>query len=116
VKIFVSQNLAEVEALKSRIEDEGIPCFVKNQFTSSLAGEVPFAEVFPELWVVREEDGRRAKALLVQWKTESDNPGQGWTCGRCGERHEGQFTTCWKCGADRGQPWTGGGIAPSDSK
>lgn len=102
MKIFVSQSLVEVEALKSRLEAEGIACFIKNQFTSSLAGEVPFAEVFPELWVARADDGRRAQALLEQWKREGERPGPGWTCGRCGERHGGQFTTCWSCGAERG--------------
>ncbi len=47
LKIFVSQILVEVESLKEILEQAGIPCTVKNQQGSSLAGEVPFAEVFP---------------------------------------------------------------------
>lgn len=48
-KVLVSQNLVEIEVLKERLEQAGIPCTIKNQRSSSLAGEVPFAEVFPEL-------------------------------------------------------------------
>ena len=27
-----------------------------------------------------------------------------WTCPRCGERLEGQFTDCWQCGSPRPPP------------
>jgi len=106
-RIFVSQSLVEVEALKARLEQASIPCFIKNRYSSMLAGDVPFAEVFPELWVINEEDGPRAKELLALWR-ERPAPGTpDWTCRRCGERHEAQFTSCWKCGAEREEPWSG---------
>ena len=103
VKVMVSQSLVEIEALKARLEEVGIPCLVKNQYTSSLAGEVPFAEVFPELWVTRDEDVSRAKELLQQWRDAESAPGPAWTCRQCGERHDSQYTECWKCGAGRDQ-------------
>lgn len=99
VKIWVSQNLVEIESLKSRLEQAGISCIVKNQFTSTLAGEVPFAEVFPELWIVNEQDLEQAKDLLAQWRTGRETIGATWVCGTCGEQHGPQFTHCWKCGA-----------------
>lgn len=104
MKIFTSQNLVEVEALKSRLEQEGISCFIKNQFTALPAGAVPFAELFPELWVTQVKDAGKAQELLKQWAAEGVTAGPAWTCDGCGERHEGQFTTCWKCGAERGRP------------
>lgn len=55
-KVFVSQNLIEVEMRKERLEQAGIRCMIKNQRSSSLAGEIPFTEVFPELWVIQGED------------------------------------------------------------
>jgi hypothetical protein len=101
-KVFVSQNLVEIEMLKERLERAGIPCTIKNQRSSSLAGEVPFTEVFPELWVVRDVDNDQALELIEE-PSAFDIPSQnGWACAACGERHDGQFGTCWKCGRERG--------------
>ena len=48
-QVFVSQNLIEVEMRKERLEQAGIRCMIKSQRSSSLTGEIPFTEVFPEL-------------------------------------------------------------------
>jgi hypothetical protein len=98
VKILVSSSLIEIEALKSRLEHAGISCFVKNQYTSTLAGEVPFGEVFPELWLVSVDDVQQATDLLDEWRASSDTTREKWTCETCGERHGQQFTHCWNCG------------------
>ncbi len=101
-KVFVSQNLVEIEMLKERLERAGIPCTIKNQCSSSLAGEVPFTEVFPELWVVRDIDNDPALELIEK-QSAVDVPSQdSWACAACGEHHDGQFETCWKCGRERG--------------
>ncbi len=101
-KVFVSQNLVEIEMFKERLERAGIPCTIKNQRSSSLAGEVPFAEVFPELWVVRDADSDQALELIKE-PSAFDIPSQdSWACAACGEHHDGQFGTCWKCGRERG--------------
>ncbi len=100
-KVFVSHHLFEVEMCKERLEQAEIPCTIKNQRSSSLAGEIPFTEVFPELWVLQDEDHDRAHQLL---KDESELLGSNhgsWICAGCGERHEGQFSVCWKCGQDK---------------
>ena len=101
IKLFVSQSLVEVESRKEVLDQAGILCTVKNQQGSSLAGEVPFAEVFPELWVIHDEDYPQAKNLLEDWGKEAASGGSPWTCSRCGEHHTGEFTICWKCGQDR---------------
>lgn len=101
IKLFVSQSLVEVETRKVVLEQAGILCTVKNQQGSSLAGEVPFAEVFPELWVLRDEDYPKAKELLEDWTKGAGSQVSPWTCSKCGELHQGEFTTCWKCGNDR---------------
>ena len=64
-KVFVSQSLVEVEMRKECLEQAGIRCMIKNQRSSSLAGEIPFTEVFPELWV-QDEDYDRARRLLEE--------------------------------------------------
>ncbi len=99
-KIFVSQNLMEVEMLKDRLDQVGIPCTIKNQRASSLAGEVPFAEVFPELWVLRDEHYERARELLEEQPVVGEK-GSPWICSGCGEQHSSEFTACWKCGREK---------------
>jgi hypothetical protein len=100
-KIFVSQHLIEVEMRKERLEEAGIPCTIKNQRSSGLAGEIPFTEVFPELWVIHDEDGDRAGQLLEEGLVALPSNQDTWVCSGCGERHESQFATCWKCGQER---------------
>ncbi|MBH0187722.1 MAG: DUF2007 domain-containing protein [Nitrospira sp.] len=84
-KLFVSQSLVEVESLKEILENDGIACMVKNQRASSLAGEVPFAEVFPELWVINDEDVPQARNLMEERAAAKDADGSVWKCVGCGE-------------------------------
>ncbi|NKB80525.1 MAG: DUF2007 domain-containing protein [Nitrospirales bacterium] len=101
IKFFVSPALVEVEMLKEMLEHDGIPCTVKNQRGSSLAGEVPFAEVFPELWILNDNDLPRAQEFLKNWREAQPADVTAWTCSRCGEVHAKDFTACWECGHDR---------------
>jgi rubrerythrin len=100
-KIFVSQNLFEVEMRKERLEEADIPCTIKNQRSSGLAGEIPFTEVFPELWVIQDEDADRARQLLEEGLVSLPSNQDTWMCAGCGERHESQFGTCWNCGQEK---------------
>lgn len=100
-KVFVSQNLFEVEMRKERLDEAGIPCTIKHQRSSGLAGEIPFTEVFPELWVLRDEDGDRAKQLLEEGPVSLPSNQDTWVCAGCSERHESQFGTCWNCGQEK---------------
>ncbi len=99
-KLFVSQSLVEVEALKELLDGAGIPCMLKNRQGSSLAGEVPFVEVFPELWV-NDEDYNEAQEIAAT-RSGASTATASWTCAGCGEHLSGEFTTCWKCGLERG--------------
>jgi hypothetical protein len=97
-QLFVAQSLVEVESLKELLGEAGILCTIKNQQTSTLAGAVPFAEVFPELWVLRDEDFDQAKVLMEDRPKTLELTKPPWTCARCGESHTDEFTACWKCG------------------
>lgn len=101
IKIFVSQSLPEVESLKNIMEQAEIPCNIKNQQTAGLAGEVPFVEVFPELWVLRNEDLGKAKDILENWSKAKPVQDKEWICPNCRETIEKEFTTCWNCGTDQ---------------
>ena len=101
IKILVSQNLVEVETFKDLLDQAGVACTIKNRQGSSLAGEVPFAEVFPELWIINDDDFNLAKELLENWEKAQPQGATAWKCSHCGEEHSPEFTSCWKCGNDR---------------
>jgi hypothetical protein len=98
--LFSSLNLLEVHHLKNLLEAEGIRCHIKNELLSRLAGEIPFTECAPQLWLLNERDIERARQVVADF-------GRGalakppWQCLDCGEALEGQFSACWHCGAPR---------------
>lgn len=98
--LITSLNLLEIHHLRNVLEAEGIRCWVRNELLSRLAGEIPFVDCALELHLARESDRPRAEALLEAWRRPPP-PAPPWTCPACGERLEGQFDGCWKCGAPR---------------
>ena len=87
--------------LRNILEDHGIRCVVKNEYLVGGAGELPPTECWPELWVQREIDYRRAEALIREVLAAEAFTGRAWTCPQCNERLEGQFDQCWSCGTLR---------------
>lgn len=63
--------------------------------------EIPFIEVFSELWVLQNEDYARLRHLLEEGLVLPPSNQDSWTCPPCGERHENQLGTCWKCERER---------------
>lgn len=100
-KVFVSNNLIEVEGRKELFDLMTIPCMIKNQRSAMLGGEIPFVEVFPELWVLDDRDFEKAITILDDWESATTLGAMPWTCSRCGEVHRKEFTACWKCGKEK---------------
>ena len=100
-RLYVSQSLIDVESRKELLDQAHIPATIKNQRSAMLGGEVPFVEVFPELWVLKDEDFERAQTLLEDWEQAKPLEKTRWTCLGCGEVHQREFTTCWNCGQER---------------
>lgn len=98
-KIFSSPDTAEVELIKNMLSDAGIECEVRNGDVARIVPAPPFYE---ELWVSEEAYGK-ARELLDSWRQDSGTSGSAWTCPKCGERVEGQFSSCWRCGTPRAQ-------------
>ena len=95
-KLYSSPDNAEVELVKNMLREAGIACEVRNGEVSAI---VPAPSFYEELWV-SEEAYDKASELLEAWKRPAA-PGKSWTCPACGEVIEGQFNSCWKCGAVR---------------
>jgi hypothetical protein len=91
----------EVTQLKDALENASIPCFIRNEISSSLSPEIPMAESTPELWIQDDDDLVEAMEIKRDWQTTPKVIGSSWVCPACGERSEAQFTSCWKCGASK---------------
>ena len=96
-KLTSADSLITINHFKNLLEAEGIPCQIRNEHLGSILGEMPFVEVWPELWVVNDLDFDRATQLITA--ADAESPKTPWHCRRCGEENEGQFAACWNCGA-----------------
>ena len=100
IKVFENFDFSRVGQMQSLLESHDIKTFIKNQFGSSVMGEVPFVEVVPQLYILQEKDLARAKQLL-QLDLPVDQPEEDWSCTACGVDVEGSFDRCWKCGTGK---------------
>lgn len=100
IKVFEDFNFSRVGQMQSLLESHGIRTFLKNEFGSSVVGELPFVEVIPQLFVIEEKDLDRAKEL-VSSEPRVEHPGADWNCPDCGSEVDGHFVQCWNCGKIR---------------
>ena len=100
-KVYTSHNIAIVGHVRQVLENQAIRCVVRNDFLLGGAGELPVNETWPEVWVVDDRDFDRALSLVDAIVATGNDPEPPWRCTSCGERIEGQFTDCWRCGASR---------------
>ena len=98
IKVFEDFDIALVGYYQSVLEDNGVGTYLKNQFGTSGAGELPFVEVIPQIWVLDDADEDQARKLIneLQNPLGGEKP-QAWKCPQCGEPQEAAFTNCWKC-------------------
>ncbi|NOR20120.1 MAG: DUF2007 domain-containing protein [Xanthomonadales bacterium] len=98
IKVFEDFDITLVGHYQSVLESHEIATFMKNQFGTSGAGELPFVEVVPQIWVLKDSDVGQAKALIKELQaTTIPEPSQDWVCSKCGTPQEAAFTHCWKC-------------------
>ncbi len=96
-KLNSSESLITINHWKNILQSEGISCEIRNQHLGSIMGEMPFVEVWPQLWIVNDLDFDRAQQLISD-DVVDESPAEPWKCRRCGEENEGQFAACWSCG------------------
>ena len=96
--VYSSPQLFWVAYYQDILQSYGIKCFIKNEYLSGGAGELPPNECWPRLYV-DDADFDRAEQIVqgeLNKKIEDEPP---WICTQCGEENEAQFALCWKCGA-----------------
>lgn len=100
-KVHTAATVVEAAHLRSVLEAAGIACFVRNEGLSSVIGELPFIECWPEVWVVHNRDVLEARGLIdTVVHAAPAPPAADWICRDCGERVEGQFDACWRCSGE----------------
>lgn len=97
-KVTTADSVITINHYKNLLTSEGIAAFVKNEHFGSIMGEVPFQEVWPELWVKNDLDYDRALQLIDAARLGEESPSASWRCSNCNEENEGQFSACWQCG------------------
>ena len=100
-KVTSVDSIITINHYKNMLISEGIPAFIKNEHLGGIVGEMPFQEVWPELWVENDLDFDRAVQLLDANTVLDESPGSNWRCKNCREDNEAQFGACWSCGKAR---------------
>jgi hypothetical protein len=98
-RVYRAASLLQVAHARNMLIAAGIRCEMRNLYLAGAAGDLPMMETWPQLYV-EEADERDALHVLSGASTASD--GAPWICEECDEQLEAQFTTCWRCGNERG--------------
>ncbi len=97
-KVTAVDSLITINHYKNILISEGIPAFIRNEHLGSIIGEMPFPEVWPQLWVENDLDYDRALQLIDSANVIDESPKTPWRCKSCKAENEGQFSACWQCG------------------
>jgi hypothetical protein len=101
-RIYSAPDSTLVHLAKHVLENEGIECVVTGEHLASAAGGVAPVDAWLELWVVNPYQAEAARDLVERMRrAEGTREAERWLCPDCIEWREGQFSHCWKCGAER---------------
>jgi len=99
-KIYIARDPLEAEFIKSFLSSADIAATVRDTMLWGTRGVLPMTtDTLPSIWV-EDQDVEKAESLLAELaQTLPPATEDMWICRSCGERHDGQFSACWKCGA-----------------
>jgi hypothetical protein len=98
-RVYRAASLLQVAHARNVLIAAGIHCEIRNLYLAGAAGDLPMMETWPQLYV---EESDERNALRVLESASSPSGEAPWICGECDEELEAQFTTCWRCGYERG--------------
>lgn len=101
VRVYSSPNAEMVHLVKTALKNEDIDCVVRGEHAAAVVGGGSGIDAWVELWVLSEYQAEEARTLVEQMLQEADDVDDPWICPDCIEWREGQFSHCWKCGAER---------------
>ncbi len=95
-KLYTHENRLIVFNLKNLLEEQGISCFIENEFSSSGAGVLAPVETWPEIWVSEDYQFEKAEKIITEMLRIKTH-GVDWICSICSESNSENFNICWKC-------------------
>jgi hypothetical protein len=106
-KLYEAADRIEAQMLKDYLQEQGIPSVLLGDALSGGAGELP-VNIFPSLWLVKDEQYHRARWLIDEFKVSVvESTGRPWCCPVCGEGVDPGFDLCWNCATPRVKEETG---------
>ena len=97
-RVYTAETLVQVVHVQNLLAANGIEAELRNARLAGAVGEIPFLETWPQLWV-DDQLFDWASQVIEASSREPVESRSSWDCPACGERSEGQFTECWRCGA-----------------
>ena len=98
-KLVTNENLFILANIKEVLEQAGIACSIKNEFIGGASGELPHFELWPEIWIMHDEDLERAQSIVTE--INDNSPIDEWACNFCQEKNADSFEYCWNCRNER---------------
>jgi hypothetical protein len=103
-QLHAARHAVEAHLIRGFLSSNGISAEVRGEYLTSGWGELPVDVC--SVWITDDAQFGQANQLLADFLSGSlarKFSGERWTCPRCGEKLEGQFTTCWNCGTVKPQ-------------
>lgn len=104
-QVYTTPNIPSFWMVKSLLEANEIECEVRNEMMISVAGEVPFDQCWPQLYVVDDNQEQTAKEKIAEFLFKTQAGSLPSFCPQCdGEQIQfegkpnGIFFPRFKCG------------------
>lgn len=97
-KLYTANNLLEAHIIQDLLANAYIPSRLFNEYAQGATGEIPFTHAYPEVWVERDLDYDRGRAIVTAYE-QAPPIIDSIFCQQCGEENPGNFQLCWHCGA-----------------
>ncbi|MHB8454917.1 MAG: putative signal transducing protein [Acidiferrobacterales bacterium] len=96
-KLYTAANLQEAHLIRGMLSAAGIETRIFNEHLQGGLGDIPFTEVYPEVWLDEEADMTLAQRILADYERPMAVRGSR-RCSSCSEENPGSFEICWSCG------------------
>jgi len=96
-RLCTAVNLPEAYLLLHQLSAAGIEARVLNEHAQGGMGEIPFAQAYPEIWVMQESDGAHAREIIAAFERPASSH-KAIRCQACAEINPSGFEICWHCG------------------
>ena len=96
-KLYAASSLQEAYLIAGMLATAGIDAQILNQHSQGGLGEIPFGEVYPEIWLADDANMAAARRIIDAYEQPAADPGT-VVCWSCHEENPADFDVCWHCG------------------